>query len=82
MLSTFPVRLDEAKDLSHMYAYLAAGYAEAGLDGKAHAAAERVRAASSAFSVRGFIEHLFPDAEARQPLFSALERSGLGLTTL
>jgi len=50
--------------------------------GRAHAAAEHVRAASSGFSVRNFIETLFPDAETRQSFFSPLEMSGLDLSKL
>lgn len=61
----------------HMYAYLAAAHAMAGNEGRARAFAEQVRAASSVFSVRGFIENLVPDAESRQLIFGALERSGL-----
>jgi predicted Zn-dependent protease len=66
----------------HMYAYLAAAHAEAGNAGRAHAVAEHVRAAFSDFSVRVFIESLFHDAENRQLIFSALEKSGLDLTKL
>ena len=66
----------------HMYAYLTAAHAMAGNMGRAHAAAEHVRAASSGFSVRNFIETLFPDAETRQSFFSPLEMSGLDLTKL
>ena len=63
----------------HMYAYLAAAYSKAGNKGRAHAAAEHVRAALPVFSVRNFIETLFPDAEAHQPVFSALRETGLDL---
>jgi tetratricopeptide (TPR) repeat protein len=66
----------------HMYAYLAAAHAKAGNAGRAHAAAEHVRAASSDLSVRTFIESLFHDAEDRALILSALERSGLDLTKL
>ena len=61
----------------HMYAYLAAAHAMVGNEGRARAFAEQVRAASSVFSVRGFIENLFHDAESRQLIFGALERAGL-----
>jgi tetratricopeptide (TPR) repeat protein len=61
----------------HMYAYLAAAHAMAGNEGRARAFAEQVRAASSEFSVRSFIENLVHDAENRQLIFEALGRAGL-----
>jgi hypothetical protein len=65
-----------------MYAYLAAAHAMAGNEGRALAFAEQVRAASSEFSVRSFIENLVHDAGGRQLIFEALERAGLDPTKL
>jgi hypothetical protein len=61
----------------HMYAYLAGAHAMAGNEGHARAFAEQVRATSSEFSVRSFIENLVHDAESRQLIFGALKKSGL-----
>ena len=66
----------------HMYAYLAAAHAMAGNEGHARAFAERFRTGSSDFSVKNFIEYLIQDAEERQLIFKALERSGLEPSSL
>ncbi|UCH75033.1 MAG: tetratricopeptide repeat protein [Rhodospirillales bacterium] len=66
----------------HMYAYLAATYAMAGNEGRARAFAEQVRAASSEFSVRVFIENLIHDTESRQMFFEGLKKAGLDPETL
>lgn len=66
----------------HMYAYLAAAYAMSGNMGRARAAAERVRAASSDFSITDFIGNLFRDPEDQQLVFLALQKAGFDTTEL
>ena len=62
----------------HMYAYLAAAYAKTSNRERAQAAAEKIRAGSSGFRVREFIENLFRHHPATlRQILDGIESAGI-----